>query len=488
MEPERVRLVVGWKIALGFGLALLLLLLPFPLPHDQHRLLAIWMLTLVFWITEALPLPVTALVAMTLCALLGILPPKQAFAGLGNPIIFLFLGAFLLAEAVHRHGLDRRWMEWLLSKPWFTQSPFRLLIGFSVTAWGLSAWMSNTATTASLYPLAWQTFQTLRTALNRPEPFGTALMLLCAYASSVGGVLTPIGTPPNLIGLGFLEKEAGVHFGFLNWVFHLAPIGAVMLVCLLAYAWWWTKGIRQHDGGHTLTPQRLGNPLTSGERNTLIAFGVAVGLWLVSGLAALCLESPALVQSVKGTFVHKGLLFFRELPEAVPALVGAFLLFLLPTEGGRPTLTWQDAQRIDWGTILLFAGGLTLGDALFQTGLAQKVGETLLALPFADTSWGLTLWGTTIAVWFTEIVSNTAAANILVPIVLAAAKEASVSPLTPVLGTVIGCSFAFTLPIATPPNAIIYASGLVPIRQMIQWGVTLNFAAILTVVGILLLY
>jgi sodium-dependent dicarboxylate transporter 2/3/5 len=476
-----------WGLVFGIGTFALLLLLPLNLPPPQHRLLALLALTFICWVTEALPLPVTALLAMLLCVLLGILPAKQAFAPLGNPIIFLFLGAFVLAEAVRTHQLDRRWVEWLLSRQWVARTPFRILTGFGVAAWAISGWMSNTATTATLYPLAWQTFQELRGKLTRPESFGLALMLICAYASSLGGIVTPVGTPPNLIGLGFLTEQANIRIGFLQWMIAVAPIGVVMLVCLMLIARLRTRVSLESESKFTLTAQRLGTPLTKGERNTIIAFGTAVGLWVLSGVAALLLEQQSLIAVIeqKATTIKQALTFLKELPEAVPALIGAVMLFVLPAEGGKPTLTWKDAHRIDWGTILLFAGGLALGDAIFQTGLAKRIGELITKLPFAETQLGLTIWGTTIAVWFTELVSNTAAANILVPIVLATAKEAQLSPVLPVIGTVIGCSFAFMLPIATPPNAIVYSSGLVPIRQMVLWGLIFDIMSPLVIVSVL---
>ncbi|MFN4180036.1 MAG: SLC13 family permease, partial [Armatimonadota bacterium] len=279
----------------GGSAFVLLLLLPLNLPPPQHRLLALLALTFTFWVTEALPLPVTALLAMLLCAVLNIVPVKQAFAPLGNPIIFLFLGAFLLAEAVRAHQLDRRWVEWLLSRQWIARTPFRILTGFGFAAWAISGWMSNTATTATLYPLAWQTFQELRTKLKQPENFGLALMLICAYASSLGGIITPVGTPPNLIGLGFLAEQANVRIGFLQWMMAVAPVGIAMLVCLMLIARLRTRASLKRESKFTLTAQRLGTPLTKGERNTLIAFGTAVGLWMLSGVAALLLEQQSLI-------------------------------------------------------------------------------------------------------------------------------------------------------------------------------------------------
>ncbi len=467
---SRSRQTLG--LALGTASFILALLLPLSLPVPQHRLIAVLVLTFTFWVTEALPLPATALLAVALCVLLGIVPANQAFASFGNPILFLFIGAFLLAEAVRVHGLDRRWAEWLLSRPFFARSPFRVLFGFGLAAWGMSGWMSNTATTATLYPLAWQAFKEIRSKLSNASAFGTALMLTCAYASSIGGIITPVGTPPNLIGIGFLRKLAGFHVGFVQWMLVAAPIGAVTLAAHLFWARW-LYGVRGSGETLTMQTQRLGTPLTAGERNTAIGFGLAVSLWILSGMVALVLGSDA-------SFVKK---LGEHLPEAVPALLGAMVLFVMPLDRRweKRTLTWEDAHRIDWGTLLLFGGGLALGDAIFKTGLAQRIGEAISRLPFAETQWGLTAWSVTVAVLFTELVSNTAAANMLVPMVIAAAKEAGISPVPPVLGTTIGCSFAFMLPIATPPNAIVYASGVVPITQMMRMGIFMNATGIVMI-------
>lgn len=464
-----------WLGLVGAVVFFLLLLLLLDISSPQRRLLAVIGLTFTCWITEALPLPVTALLAMVLCIVLGILPAKQAFASLGNPVIFLFLGAFLLSEAVRAHRLDLRLVEWLLSRKWIARSPSRVLSGFAIAAWVISSWMSNTATTATLYPLAWQTFQELKFRLMRPENFGLALMLICAYSSSVGGIATPVGTPPNLIGLGFLREQAGVHLGFLQWMLAMIPLSISMIICLLIMARLRLRGsLEESERSETLTliPQKLGTPLTKGERNTAIAFGTAVSLWVLSGIAALLSEQPAFTAALErnAPAVKQVLTFLEQLPEAIPALIGTVLLFILPADEGKPTLSWKEAQQIDWGTILLFAGGLTLGEAIFQTGLAKCISELITKLPFAGTQLGLTVWGTLIAIGLTELVSNTAAANILAPIVLATAKGAQIPPTLPVLGTVVGCSYAFMLPISTPPNAIVYASGLVPIKQMMLWG------------------
>lgn len=330
-----------WKLAIGVFVFVTLLLLPVDLPAPQHRLLTVLGLTFTFWVTEALPLPVTALLAMVLCVVMGILPTKQAFNSLGNPVIFLFLGAFLLAEAVRTNELDRRIVEWFLSRKWVSRSPFRILTGFSFISWAISGWMSNTATTATIYPLAWQAFQGLKAQIQRLEKFGLALMLVCTYSSSIGGIMTPVGTPPNLIGLGFLAEQANVRIGFLQWMLTIVPVSLAMMAFLLLMAW---LRVRTISSGGTaefvLTPKRLGGPLTKSERNTFLAFGTAVGLWVFSGIASLLLEQQLLVGFLDRNLpeLKQALTFLKELPEAVPALIGSIFLFVLPSEEGKPTL------------------------------------------------------------------------------------------------------------------------------------------------------
>ena len=287
--------------------------------------------------------------------------------------------------------------------------------------------------------------------------------------------------------LGFFAEHANVRIGFLQWMMAVAPVGIAMLVCLMLIARLRARAGLKSENKFTLTAQRLGTPLTKVERKTLIAFGTAVGLWVLSGVAALLLGQQSLIAAIEQKLItiKQALTFLKELPKAVPALIGAVMLFALSAEGRKPTLTWKEAHRVDGGTILLFAGGLALGDAIFQTGLAKLISELITKFPSAETQLGLTIWGTTIAVWFTELVSNTAAANILVPIVLATEKEAQISPVLPVIGTVVVCSFAFMLPIATPPNAIVYASGLVSIRRMMLWGLIFDIMSPLVIVSVL---
>jgi sodium-dependent dicarboxylate transporter 2/3/5 len=300
-------------------------------------------------------------------------------------------------------------------------------------------------------------------------------MLMVGYAASVGGIGTPVGSPPNLIGIGLLRSSAGVEISFLTWMTLAIPMVLLMggALFLLLH--------RLHPAGTTgadpgamrtyIERQRthLG-PLRQGELNTMLAFALAVVLWTLPGtLAILGLGGTPLA----GWMVER-------FPEAVVALVAAILLFLLPVRvrPWEPTLRGSDAGGIGWGTILLFGGGLALGTLMFETGVAGAMGESLTARLGGSTLWGLTFLSIILAVLLSETTSNTAAANMVIPVIIAVAFAAGVNPVPPALGACFGASFGFMLPVSTPPNAIIYGSGLVPIPKMMRAGVIFDLLGI----------
>lgn len=485
LSPEEERFEARRRTAgLFAGPFLFVLLLLFP-PWGEGsaaRLPAVAAWILLWWITEAVPIPVTALLAPTLLVLLQVVPAQEALAPFGDPVIFLFLGSFLLAESMVVHGLDRRLALQLLASRQVGSSPERLLAAFCLLASLLSMWLSNSATTAMLCPLALGVLDTLRRLAGDAAPaggrlrFGTGLLLACAFASSAGGIGTPVGTPPNLIALGFLEKMGGVSLTFFQWMVLVLPVllllgGAVFAVLRLLF-----PAPRASFEGLKevlLQERRALPPLSRGEKNTLFAFSLAVLLWVLPGLVALAAgpEAP-LSRLLKGA-----------LPEGVVALGAATLLFVLPVDFRQRTftLTWSQAARIDWGTLLLFGGGLSLGTALFRSGLAEALGGSLVAFLGARSPLSLAFLFTTTAVLVTETTSNTAAATVLVPLAIAAAKAAGVSPLEPAVSCALGCSMAFMLPVSTPPNAIVYGFGEVRILDMVKAGLLLDLLAVVAI-------
>ena len=488
---ERRRRTVG--LFLGPLLFLLLLLFPVSVPDPRAaRLAAILAWVLTWWITEAVPIPVTALLGPALAVLSGVGPVREMFAPFGDPVIFLFLGSFVIAEAMSVHGLDRRLAYGILDRRWVGSSSTRILIAFVVITAALSMWLSNTATTAMMYPIAMGVLAALSRLLARGDGtpanlqkmrFGTALLLVCAYASSIGGVGTPVGTPPNLIALGQLAELTGTRIPFFQWMTLAVPIMVAMLIfAVLYFRFAFPPEVRSIAGSAEFIAgerARLGS-WSAGERNVLAAFLVTASLWVLPGVAAILLGTDSPTSKALVTL----------LPEGVVALLGAALLFVLPVnwKERRFTASWSDVVRIDWGTLLLFGGGLALGGAMFRTGLADAVGHALTSVTGARSLVALTFLFSVFSIYFTEVTSNTATATMLVPLAIAAARAAGVSPIEPAVGCAIGCSMAFMLPVATPPNAIIYGSGCVPITKMVRAGFWFNIAAsIIVPTGVLIM-
>jgi sodium-dependent dicarboxylate transporter 2/3/5 len=487
---ERARRTLG--LFLGPALFLLALVLPAEsLSAPAHRLTAVLAWVLTWWITEAVPIPVTALLGPALAVVLGVGTAGEMLAPFGDPIIFLFLGSFVIAEGMFSSGLDRRMALEILSRPWVGSSATRITVAFGAITAGLSMWLSNTATAAMMYPIAMSVLVALSRLLERERGeaadvtrlrFGTGLMLVIAYAASIGGIATPVGTPPNLIALGQLDALAGIRIPFFQWMLVGLPVMLAMLGALVAYIHLaLPPEVRSIAGSRDSieAERRALGPVSPAQRNVITAFLLTVTLWVAPGVVAVVAgsASPA----------------FRRLqaalPEGVVALLGAALLFVLPVDwrARRFTLTWNEAARIDWGTLLLFGGGLSLGAAMFRTGLAGAVGHGLVGLTGATSVVALTFLFAFAALVLTETTSNTAAATMVCPLAIAAAQAAGVSPVAPAVSVAFVASMAFMLPVSTPPNAIVYGSGCVPITAMLRHGGVLDAVSLLLVPGLVLL-
>jgi sodium-dependent dicarboxylate transporter 2/3/5 len=450
------------------------LILAWPAPGlswPAHALAAVFAWTVLYWMTEALPVPVTALLSSVLAIGLGIAPARSVLAAYADPIVFLFLGSFMLAQAMQSSGLHRRFAVAVLRWDWATRTPARVMGAVGGITCAISLWVSNTATTAIMLPVGLGVLGALGPAGDHARSrFPVGFLLMLTWASSVA-VGIPIASPPNLIAIAMLRELGGRRLTFLDWVAVTMPLTVVMLVLC-----WAILHLRYGTAGaasgriHAYVAAeraRLG-PWSRAERNVAVAFGLAATLWLAPGALALLSAPEAPLPR----------LLEARLPESVVALGAAILLFVLPTDfrGGEFTLSWRDAVRIDWGTILLFGGGLAMGRLLFETGLAESVGRGLVAAVGAESPWALTAVAIVAGVALSESSSNTAAASALVPLIIAVATGAGLSPVPPVLGAALGASFGFMLPVSTPPNAIVYGSGLVPLREMIVSGIWLDLA------------
>ncbi len=490
---EKARQTIG--LVLGPVAFLIMYFAPLPLERNQHTLAAILAFTIIYWLSEAIPIPATAVLALALCVLFNVpdvgpnaddSPGDVVYGAFSSDTIFLFIGAFIIAQAMVTHGLDRRFAFRILSLPGVSNSTYGVIIAFGAIAALISSVISNTATAAMLLPIGLGMMGALGGLVQEQSGterdvsrlrFGTALMLMISYGAGVGGLLTPIGTPPNLIGIGFIEAETGATITFFAWVLAALPICLIMFVALCVILILLNRPeVRRLSGaGEYINEERskLGS-ISRGERNTLIAFAVAVLLWMLPGFVALVFGEESSVY----------LLLSSRLDEGTVAIVAAALLFILPVNWAerRFTLNWNEAARIDWGTIILFGAGITLGTLLSETGLAETLGTGIAkALGFTSL---LLVSGVAalIAILISETTSNTASATIVVPIVIPIAAAAGLNPVIPALAAVFGASFGFMMPVSTPQNAVVYGSGMIPITKMVRSGISFDIIGIILIV------
>ena len=490
---ERARQTIG--LFLGPIAFLIMYFLPLPLDRSQHTLAAILTFTIIYWLSEAIPIPVTAVLALALCVIFNVpavgpnaddAPGDVVFGAFMDPVIFLFIGAFIIAQAMITHGLDRRFAFLVLSIPGVARSTYGVIIAFGAIAASISAFISNTTTAAMLLPIGLGMMGALGGMVQEQSDterdvsrlrFGTALMLMISYGAGVGGLLTPIGTPPNLIGIAFIEEETDVSITFFDWVLTAAPIVFLMFIALCTILILLNRPeVRRLSGAEEYVAEQRNSlgAFSRGERNTLIVFLTAVTLWILPGLTALVFGEESTVYSV----------IYSRLDEGTVAIVAAALLFLLPLNWSerRFTMNWNQAARIDWGTVILFGCGIALGTLLSDTGLAEIIGNGI-ADTFGFTSLAaVAAVSALIAIIISETTSNTASATIVVPIVIPIASAAGLDPLVPALAAVFGASFGFMMPVSTPQNAVVYGSGLIPITKMVRSGAVFDIVGLILIV------
>jgi solute carrier family 13 (sodium-dependent dicarboxylate transporter), member 2/3/5 len=457
---------------------------------EGRRLVAVLALTICYWVTEAIPLPATALLASALCVILGVAPARTVLAPYADPVIFVFVGSFLLAEAFKKYGLDRRVAGRLLGRGPFARRPLGRMLGVGGASAIVSTCLSNTATAALMTPIAVGAVSGREASSSdrRVPSWVSGVLLMVAYGASVGGMATLIGTPPNLLVAGYLERLTGVHVGFVDWLLFGLPIALVLLAASLL----WTFLVLGRAGAGQTEEAPSGRAGEAAERApsdpalargalfTTAAFLLAAFLWTLPSLAAMLWGAASpLARSLES-----------HLPEAGVALLCATLLFVTPIDGRarRFVLTWQEGRQVNWGIVLLFGGGLSLGTLAESTGIAKWVGEGLRAFGLARSGGGLLFCAVALTILVSEFASNTAAAALLVPMVIAAAQAAGLDPVRPALGVGLAATCGFIFPVSTPPNAIVFGTGLVPLGRMIRAGILLDLTALVVVpAGLMLL-
>ncbi len=438
------------------------------------KVAAVAFLMTIWWITEAIPIPATALLPLALFPGLGVLSAKEASAPYAHHLIFLFMGGFLIAIAMEKWELHRRIALHTIKFVGFSSN--RIILGFMIATGFLSMWISNTATTMMMVPIGLavikQTVEFIEKSneidLNTTPPnfkFGTALMLGIAYAASIGGVATIIGTPPNTILVGFVEQTYHFQIKFAQWMVFGVPLATIMLFIAWFYLTRFSSKpeIERLPGGKELLEselKRLGK-MRKAERYVLIVFAVVALLWISRG------------------FVHLGP---DTIHDATIAMAGAILLFLIPVDWkrGQFVLDWQSAVRLPWDVIFLFGGGLALAKGFSESGLAKWIGTQLSILHGLNLVLIIFLV-IVLSMLLTEVTSNTATAAIIIPVMGSVALAMHVHPFLMIIPAGVAASYAFMLPVATPPNAIVFGSKYLTIPQMAKIGVVLNLIGALLI-------
>ncbi len=419
-------------------------------------------LAVVWWMTEALPPAVVALVIAAATVLCGVATPKQAFGAFGSPLLFMFVGSFFIAEAMAVHGLGERMAR---ATGALARTPLALLVALSGTAFALSMMMSNLAATAIVLPIA------LAAGKGADRRFQAALVLSIAWGASMGGIATPVGTPPNLIGLAGL-RQRGLDVGFGTWVGVGLPIALAMLLAM------WAVLVALFDVRRARVATditRLDRPWSRGEVAVVVALALALVGWLLPSTLQVIAPDASVTAWAR-----------TRLTEETVAILAGCALFVLP--GGtaaqpRPALTWAEAVRIDWGVILLFGGGVLLGDLARDSHLTESWGRALVAWTGAGSTWSIVALVTGVAIVLSEATSNTATATLMVPLAAGLAEATGAAPVPAVLGATLGASFGFMMPISTAPNALVYGTRRVTIGQMMRAGVVFDVIGFVVVVA-----
>jgi len=430
---------------------------------------AVGVLMALWWITEAIPIAATALVPLVLFPLLGVTDIDGAAGPYANPLIFLFLGGFLIAQAMQTWRLHRRIALGIVQ--WVGTRPTSIIIGFILASAFLSMWVSNTATALMMLPIGLSIIDLTRDRLDDrgealPSHFGLVLLLSIAYACNVGGIGTLIGTPPNALLAGFFSESYGVEVGFAQWMLVGLPLVVVSLPLLyVVLTWVYPIELDELPGGAQVVEnewEKLGR-MSVAETRVAVVFGLTALLWMTR---------PLLSDVVPG------------LSDAGIAMGAGLILFVLPagTED-RALLVWNDAEGVPWGVLILFGGGLSLASAISDTGLAKWIGQSVNAL----SGWPIPIvlvCTVALIVLLTEITSNTATTAAFLPILGAVALGFGENPFLFTIPAALGASCAFMLPVATPPNAIVYGSNLLTIPQMSRVGVWLNLLFIILITAL----
>lgn len=449
-------------------LSILLFFHPIGLSAQANAVLAVTSWVAIWWISEAVQVEVTALLPIVLFPLTGGLKLDETCAAYGHKYIFLFIGGFIIALAIEKWNLHRRIALSIINVVGTNLK--NIILGFMISTAFLSMWISNTATAVMMLPIGLAIVNQMEGSKKKAKKskFGKALMLSIAYSASIGGMATLIGTPPNLIFAGVIDKIYGIEITFMQWFMVGFPIAVVLLIA----CWKYLTSIAYNfktvsiPGGKSAVSQQLKSlgKISFEEKSVLFVFVFTAVAWITR------------------SFLIKP--FLPNIDDTIIAIFAAFILFLLPaSKPGKRLMYWKDAVKLPWGILMLFGGGIAIAAGFENSRLAEWIADQLTALEGIHLL--LLLFLLIAAVnFFTEITSNLATASVLLPILSPLAFAMDVHPFVLMVGCTVAASCAFMLPVATPPNAIVFGSGYLKIKQMMRAGIWMNIVSILILTAV----
>ncbi|MDA0278335.1 MAG: DASS family sodium-coupled anion symporter [Bacteroidetes bacterium] len=462
------------KVGLFLGPIFLLLILLWPEPllstqGDAVIAVALWMVT--WWLTEAVSISVTALLPLLLFPLLDIMPIAEVGNNYGSPIIFLFFGGFVMALALEKVNLHRRIALNIIRITGTT--PNKVVLGFMIATASLSMWISNTATAVVMLPIAMSVIKLLIDDLDgftkKDRNFAVSVLLGIAFSANAGGIATVIGTPPNSILIGLLENEYQIEISFLKWMVFALPFSIIMIglsYITLVHLIFPSKGLNFSASNEVIKEElrKLG-PTRSKEKMVLGIFAVTVSLWIFRTL-------------INSVFPSLGL------SDTMISMFAAISLFAVPfnLKKGDFILDWKDTEKLAWGILILFGGGLALAKGMSVSGIVDQVSQSIAAGNFSITATASLL--ILLMLFMTELMSNVALVAVLAPVVAGIAIGLGIPMVYLLIPVTMASSCAFMLPMATPPNAIVFASGFIEVKDMVKAGILLNLVAVLILIGL----
>ena len=436
---------------------------PGGMPETAWDVLSATLWIAIWWITEAVPIAVTALLPIVLFPLTGAQDLASTTASYGHKYIFLYMGGFILAIAIEKWGLHKRIALHIISL--IGTNVTRIILGFMVATAFMSMWISNTATSVMMLPIAMSIISQLKdnpeTEADENKIFGKALMLSIAYSASIGGIATLIGTPPNLVLAGYVQEAYNIEITFFQWLKFGLPISVILLAISWVYLTRKAFTFKQKEfpGGKAEIKRLIAElgPMKREEKMVLAVFVMTAFCWITRSF---------LLQK-----------FIPAIDDTIIAMCAGILLFTLPAKGPRRLINWEEAVKMPWGIMILFGGGMALAAAFETTGLAVWMGNSMTLLQFLPLILLVILIIASVN-FITEMTSNLATTAMLLPILAPVAISLNVNPYVLIVATTVAASCAFMLPVATPPNAVVFGSGYLRIPDMLRTGIWMNLISI----------